>query len=87
MIEYGKYNIMEGIYPHIGLHISLLADGNIHNIKLIYRDISYNDHLVKTLLTYCEAYHGNSPDIKGNPPYNFKHLTVGLSFHLHVLMK
>ena len=47
MIEYGKYHILEGIYPHIGLHIGLLADGNIHNIKLIYRYISNNDHPVK----------------------------------------
>ena len=75
MIEYGKYHILEGIYPHT----HLLADGNIHNIKLIYRYISNND--------FCGVYHGNSPDIKGNPPYNFKHLTVGVSFHLHILMK
>ena len=47
MIEYGKYHILEGIYTHIGLYIDLLADGNIHNIKLIYRYISYNDHPVK----------------------------------------
>ena len=52
-------------------NISLLADGNIHNIKLIYRYISNNDDPVKTLLTFCGVYHGNSPDIKGNPPYNF----------------
>ena len=52
MIEYGKYHILEGIYPHIGLHMGLLADGNIHNVKLIYRYISYNDHPVKTLLTF-----------------------------------
>ena len=52
MIEYGKYHTLEGIYPHIGLHISLLADGNIHNIKLIYRYISNNDDLVKTKLTF-----------------------------------
>ena len=52
MIEYGKYHIIEGIYPHIGLHIGLLADGNIHNIKLIYMYIPYNDHPVKTLLTF-----------------------------------
>ena len=52
MIEYGKYHILEGIYPHIGLHISLLADGDIHNIKLIYRSISNNDHPVKTLSTF-----------------------------------
>ena len=69
MIEYGKYHILEGIYPHIGLHIDLLADGNIHNIKLIYRNISNNDHPVKTLLTFCGVYHGHSPDIKGNPSY------------------
>ena len=87
MIEYGKYHILEGIYPHIGLHIGLLADGNIHYIKLMYRYISYNDHPVKTLLTFCEVYHGNSPDIKDNPPYNFKHLIVEVSFHLHILMK
>ena len=43
MIEYGKYHILEGIYPHIGLNIGLLADGNIHNMKLIYRYISNND--------------------------------------------
>ena len=42
MIEYGKYHILEGIYPHIGLHIGPLAGGNIHNIKLIYRYISNN---------------------------------------------
>ena len=64
MIEYGKYHILEGIYPHIGLHICLLADGNKHNIKLIYRYISNNDDPVKTLLTFCGVYHGNSPDIK-----------------------
>ena len=58
MIEYGKYHILEGIYPHIGLHIGLLADGNIHNIMLIYRYISNNDHPVKTLLTFCGVYHG-----------------------------
>ena len=87
MIEYGKYNILGGIYPHIGLHISLLADGNIHNIKLIYRYFSYNYHTVKTLLTFCGVYHGYSPDIKGNPPHNLKHLIVGVSFHLHILMK
>ena len=52
MIEYGKY-ILEGVYPHIGLHISLLADGNIHNIELIYRYISYNYHPAKTLLSFC----------------------------------
>ena len=50
MIEYGKYHILEGIYPHICLHIGLLADGNIHNRKLIYRYIFNNDHPVKTLL-------------------------------------
>ena len=71
MIEYGKYHILEGIYPHIGLQISLYADVNIHNIKLIYRYISNNDDPVKTLSTFCGLYHGNSPDIKGNPPYNF----------------
>ena len=71
MIEYGKYHILEGIYPHISLHICLLADGNIHNIKLIYRYISKNDDPVKTVLTLCGVYHGNSPDIKGNPTYNF----------------
>ena len=87
MIEYGKYHILEGIYPHIGLHIGLLADGNIHSIKLIYRYIPNNDHPVKTLLTFCGVYHGNRPDIKGNPPYNFKHLIVGVSFYWHILMK
>ena len=87
MIEYCKYHILEGIYPHIGLHISLLADGNIHNVKLIYRYISYNDYPVKTLLTFCGVYHGYSPDIKGNHPYNFKNLIVGVSFHLHILIK
>ena len=66
----GKYHILKEIYPHSGLHISLLADGNIHNIKLIYRYISNNDHPVKTLLSFCGVYHGNIPDIKGNPPYN-----------------
>ena len=53
MIEYGKYYILEGIYPHIGLHIGLLADGNIHTIKLLYRYISDNEDPVKTLLTFC----------------------------------
>ena len=87
MIEYGKYHILEGIYSHIGLHISLLADGNIHNIKLIYRYFSNNDHLVKKLLTFCGVYHGISPDIKCNPPYNFKHLIVGVSFaHINEMM-
>ena len=74
MIEYGKYHILEGIYPHIGLHIGLSADGNmklVHNIKLIYRYISNNDDPVKTMLTFCGVYHRNSPDIKGSPPYNF----------------
>ena len=77
MIEYGKYHILEGINPHIGLHIDLLADGNLHNTKLIYRYIPYNDYPVKTLLTYCGECHENRPDIKGNPPYNFKHLMEG----------
>ena len=86
MIEYGKYHILDGIYPHNGLHICLLADGNIHNIKLIYRCISNNDLPVKTLLTFCGVYNRNRPDIKGNP-YNFKHLIVGVSYHLHILMK
>ena len=86
MIEYGKYHILAGKYPHIGLHIGLLADVNIHNIKLICRYMSNNDH-VKTLLTYCGVYHGNSPDIRGSPPYNFKHSIEGVSFHLHILMK
>ena len=70
-IEYGKYHIMEGIYPHIGLHICLLADGNIHNIKLIYRFISNYDDSMKTVFTFCGVYHGNSSGIKGNPPFNF----------------
>ena len=87
MIEYSKYQMLEGIYPHIGLHIGLLADDNIHNINQIYRYISNNDHPVKTLLTFCGVYHGNSPDIKGNPLYNLKDLIVGVSFHLHILMK
>ena len=87
MIEYGKYHKLEGIYPHIGRHIGLLADGNIHNIKLIFRYTSNNDHPVKTLLTFCGVYHGNSPNIKGSSPYNFKHLIVGVPFHLHILMK
>ena len=60
MIEYGKYHILKGIYPHIGLHICLLADGNIHNIKLINRFISNNDDPAKTLLTFCGVYHGNT---------------------------
>ena len=71
MIEYGKYHILEGIYPHIGLHIGLLADGNIHNINLIYRYISNNGDPVKALLTFGGVDHGNSPDIKGNPTFNF----------------
>ena len=79
--------MLEGIYLHIGLDISLLTDGNIHYIKLIYRYISNNDRRVKKMLTFCGVYHGNSPDIKGNPPYNFKHLIEGMSFHLHILMK
>ena len=70
MIEYCKYHLLEGIYPHIGLHISLLADGDIHNIKLIYRYISNKDDPVETLFTFCGVYHGNSPDIKGKHPYN-----------------
>ena len=68
MIEYGKYHIVEGIYPDIGLHTCLLTDGNIHNVKLIYRYIPYNDHPVKKLFTFCGVYHGNRPDIKGNAP-------------------
>ena len=52
MIEYGKYHILEGIYPHICLHICLLADYNIHNIKLIYRYISNNEDPVKILFTF-----------------------------------
>ena len=87
MTEYGKYHILEGIYPHMGLHIGPLADSNIHNIKLKYRYISNNEHPVKALLTVCGVYHGNSPVMKGNPPYSFKHLIVGVSFHLHILMK
>ena len=87
MIEYGKYHILEGIYLHIGLLIGLLADGNIHNIKLIYRYISNNEYTLKTLSFFGGLYYGNRPDIKGNPPYNFKHLIVGLSFHLYILMK
>ena len=71
MMQYGKYHILEGIYPHIGLPIRLFADGNIHNIKLIYRSIYNNDHPVKTLLTFCGVYHRNSPDIKGKSTYNF----------------
>ena len=62
MKEYGKDHILEGIYPHTDLHIGLLADGNIHNIKLIYRYISTTNP-VKTMLTFCGVYHGNSPDI------------------------
>ena len=86
MLEYGKYHILEGIYPQIGLHIGLLADGNIHNIKLVYRYISNNDHPVQTLLIFCGV-NGNSQDIEGSPPYNFKQLIVGVSFHFHILMK
>ena len=63
MLGYGKYHILEGIYPHMGLHIGLLIDGNRYN--------SNNDDPVKTMLTFCGVYHGNSPDIEGNPPYNF----------------
>ena len=36
MIGYFEYFILEGINPHVSLHIGLLADGNIHNIKIIY---------------------------------------------------
>ena len=49
----------------------VFTSGNIHDIKLIYRYISKNDDPVKTLLTFSRVYHGNSPDIKDNPPYNF----------------
>ena len=52
MIEYDKYHILEGIYPHVGLHICLLADGNIHNTTLICRYISNNDDPVKTCLLF-----------------------------------
>ena len=62
----------------------LLADGNIHNIKLIYRYIFNNDDPVKTVFTFCWVYHGNSPDIKGNPPYNCRGV---LSFaHINEMM-
>ena len=84
MIEYGKYHKLEGIYPHICLHICLLADGNIHNIELLYRYISNNDHPVKTFLIFGGVYHGNSPGIKGKPPYNFKHLIVGVLSYAHI---
>ena len=87
MIEYGKYHILEGIYPHIGLHIGLLADGNIHNISLYTGAFLIMTIQGKTMLTFCGVYHGNSPDIKGNPPSSFKHLIVGVSFHFHILMK
>ena len=68
MIGISKYLMLEGKYPHIGLHIGLLADGNIHNIKLIYRYISNNGHPVKNV--FCSVYLGNSPAIKGNLQYN-----------------
>ena len=87
MIKMVNHHILEGICPHIGLYTRLLADGNIQNIKLIYRYIPNNDHPVKTLLTFRGVYHGNTPDIKNNPPYNLKHLIVGESFHWHTLMK
>ena len=64
-------------FPHIGLHISVLADGNIHNVKLINRYIPNIYHPVKTVLTFCGVYHGNSPDIKSN---SFKHLIEGCPF-------
>ena len=61
MIEYGKYLTLEGIYPHIGLHIGLLADGNIHNIKLIYSYISNNDYpvgyIIEIVLTLKAIHH------------------------------
>ena len=63
MIEYGKYHILEGIYPHIGLHIGLIEDGNIHNIKLIYRYISNNDDPAKTLLLFGGVYHFSKTDV------------------------
>ena len=43
----------------------------LDHTQVIYRYISNNDDPVKTLFTFCGVYHGNSPDIKGNPPYNF----------------
>ena len=79
MIWYSKYLILDGLYPHIGLYIGLLADGNIHNIKLIQKkkkNISYNGHPVKARLTFCGVYFGYSSDIKGNLPYNLLHLIV-----------
>ena len=78
MIEYGKYHILEGIYRHFGFHIGLLADGNIHNINLIFRYNSNNDHAVKTLVTFCGVYHGNSPDIKGRDVHSFAHINEGM---------
>ena len=71
MIEYGKYHILEGIYPHIGLNIGLLADGNIHNTKLIYRYISNYDDPVKTLLTFFGYIMEIALILRVNPPYNF----------------
>ena len=84
MIEYGKYHKLEGIYSHISLHIDLLADGNIHNIKLIYRYISNNDDTVKTFLTFCGAYHGNSPDIEGKLHINFTFKYRGVLSFAHI---
>ena len=87
MIGYGKYHILEGIYPHIGLRIGLLVDGNIHNIKLIYRYISNNDDPVKTLLTFVGYIMEIALTLRVILHITFKHLIVGVSFNLHILMK
>ena len=52
MIWCSKYLILDGIYPHIGLFIGLLADGNLHNIKLMLKYITNNGHPVKARLTF-----------------------------------
>ena len=64
------------MYPHIGIYIGLLADGHIHNIKLIQKYISNNGHPVKAQFTFSRLYFGNSSDIKGNYSYNLLHLIV-----------
>ena len=57
---------MEYILTLVFTSIGLLADGNIHNIKLIQRYISNNGNPVKAQLTLYRVYSGNSSDIKGN---------------------
>ena len=56
----------DGVIGILIAHLGAFGSGEL--IKLIYRYIPNNDHLVKTLLTFCGVYHGNRPDIKGNAP-------------------